>query len=69
MPNKDWTWPIGQGAWTWRKMGSCVNKEEIDNPDTDNISLGKVSDNRTFWLRNWQGRCQWLWRNWNAKWN
>jgi len=69
MPNRDWTWPFGQWTWTWRKIGSCINKEEINNSVNENISSEDVVANQAFWLRNWQGRCQWLWRNWNARWN
>ncbi len=54
MPNKDWTWPRGQGKMTWREMWECKNSENRD------FSSERDECKRFWWQRKWSWR--WAWR-------
>lgn len=51
MPNKDGTWPNGQGSGTGRGMWKCGKKPENSNPN-----LGKKNGQ---WVRNWRSIGRW----------
>ncbi len=71
MPNKDGTWPNGQGSRTWRWMGPC--KQVLANNPNTNIEEDSSIQGFGFWQWRWVRCCErwlgkWLWRKKDGTW-
>lgn len=72
MPNKDWTWPSGQGSKTWRWMWRCGKNMDTnsasENELSEEIPCCEKNEEKVFWQRDWLWCWTWRWA-WRWAWN